>query len=119
MPLVPSDVRHRTAVVDSQAVSSHAVPPSRTAPLYAACPKPCPCTVTLADPVPARFVRVAALTVARSTDHASVAVPARSPAVITSRRVLRAPSVVRHRTDVSDHHSVDSHPVPPSRPADV
>ena len=119
MPLVPSDVRHRTAVSDTHSVDSHPVPPTRAASVYVASPKPCPCTVTLADPVPARFVRVAALTVARSTDHASVAVPARSPAVITSRRVLRAPSVVRHRTDVSDHHSVDSHPVPPSRPADV
>ena len=50
-----------------------------------------------------------------SADHAWLALPDRSPAVITTRRVPRAPCPTMHRTDVSDSHSVPSHPVCPSR----
>ena len=56
---------------------------------------------------------------ATSADHASLALPNRSPAVITTRRVPRAPCPTMHRTDVSDSHSVPSHPVCPSRPIAV
>ena len=55
------------------------------------------------------------LNVPTSTDHPCVLLPPRSPTVITSRRVPRAPRVTLHLTDVSDSHSVASHPVCPSR----
>ena len=50
-----------------------------------------------------------------STDNAPVTLPVCSSAVITTRRVPRPPCVAWHRTDVSDSHSVASHPVCPSR----
>ena len=74
-----------------------------------------PRTVTLADPVPARFDPTTVFTAGVSADHASVAVPARSPAVSTSRLVPRTPCDVRHCTDVSDVQSVASHAVSPTR----
>eukprot|EP00961_Rhodomonas_salina_P270523 3655204-Rhodomonas_salina.1 len=74
-----------------------------------------PCTVTLVDPVPARFALLVKLRPTRSTDQTAVAVPALSPAVTVTRRVPRAPPPVRHLTDVSDSHSVDSHPLCPTR----
>ena len=49
-----------------------------------------------------------------SNEYAAVPLPDRSPAVITTRRVPRAPCPTMHRTDVSDSHSVPSHPVCPS-----
>ena len=54
-----------------------------------------------------------------STEKMAVELPDRSPAVITTRRVPRAPCPTMHRTDVSDSHSVPSHPVCPSRPIAV
>ena len=42
-----------------------------------------------------------------------------SPAVTTVRRVPRTPWATRHRTEVSDSHSVPSHPVCPPRPIAV
>ena len=42
-------------------------------------------------------------------------VPDRSPAVIVTRRLPAADRPTRHRTDVSDSHSVPSHPVCPDR----
>ena len=45
--------------------------------------------------------------------------PRRLPAVIITRRVPRVPRPAKHRTDVSDSHSVPSHPVAPDRTIDV
>jgi hypothetical protein len=70
-----------------------------------------PCTVTDADPVPARFCPRILLSPAISADHACVKLPPRAPAVITTRRVPRVPCVTRHLTDVSDSHAVASQPV--------
>ena len=50
-----------------------------------------------------------------SADHAILKLPPRSPAVITTRRVPDTPCPTRHLTDVSDSHSVPSHPVAPCR----
>ena len=41
--------------------------------------------------------------------------PRRLPAVITTRRVPRVPRPAKQRNDVSDSHSVPSHPVCPAR----
>eukprot|EP00290_Baffinella_frigidus_P053512 CAMPEP_0180340918 /NCGR_PEP_ID=MMETSP0989-20121125/919_1 /TAXON_ID=697907 /ORGANISM="non described non described, Strain CCMP2293" /LENGTH=65 /DNA_ID=CAMNT_0022329661 /DNA_START=97 /DNA_END=290 /DNA_ORIENTATION=- len=61
-----------------------------------------PCTVTLADPVPARFPLVVPEIATESTDHASVTVPAPSPTVNVTPRVCRTPPPTLHRTDDSD-----------------
>jgi hypothetical protein len=91
----------------------------RIASVYVVNPKLVPCTVTLADPVPARFTRAVMLNVGSSIDHASVTVPTRSPAVNIIRRVPRTPCDVRQRTDDSDHHSDASQAVSIIRMASV
>ena len=48
-------------------------------------------------------------------DNASVTLPNLCPTVTTTRRVLAIPCPTLHPTDVSDTHSVASHPVCPSR----
>ena len=53
----PRPVLHRTDVSDSQVDRSHAVCDSRTAAVYVASPMLPPCSVTLAEPVAALFVR--------------------------------------------------------------
>ncbi len=78
-----------------------------------------PRTVTLADPVPARFHAAAPVNASPSYDHASDIVPVDPPAVSVTPSVRRIPPAARHRVDVSDTHSVDSHAVSPVRPADV
>eukprot|EP00961_Rhodomonas_salina_P244129 3298794-Rhodomonas_salina.1 len=50
-----------------------------------------------------------------SVEYTAVALPTRSPAVTDTRRVPLTPLTTRHRIDVSDAHSVPSHPVCPSR----
>jgi len=74
-----------------------------------------PCTVTDAEPVPALFSRRITLIDPESTEEACDMLPDRSPAVTVTRRVPPAPCPVRHRIDVSDSHSVASHPVCPDR----
>ena len=61
---------HLTDVSDSQSVASHPVCPSRALPVYVISPRLAPCTVTDADPVPARLSRRLKLTVPTSADHA-------------------------------------------------
>merc|ERR1712091_27024 len=103
VPRPPSDTWHLTDVSDSHSVASHPVCPSRARPVYATSPMLAPCTVTDADPVPARFCRRITLKAPTSADHPCVTLPPpRSPTVITSRRVPRAPCVTMHLTDVSD-----------------
>ena len=111
----PCPTRHRTDVSDSHPVPSHPVCPDRTIAVKAASPRLDPCTVTGADPVPALFPRRITLTEPTSTDHPSLMLPYRSPADNTIRLVPRAPCPALHRTDVSDSHSVPSHPVCPDR----
>jgi hypothetical protein len=108
-------VRQRIDVSDSHSVDSHAVSMIRIASVYVVRPKLLPCTVTLADPVPARFTQVTVLIVPTSTDHASVTLPKLCPTVITIVDVILPPPPVRQRTDVSDSHCVDSHAVTPAR----
>jgi hypothetical protein len=119
VPLTPCDDRQWTDVSDHHSVDSHAVSMIRIASVYVVIPKLVPCTVTLADPVPARFRPVMMLSAGISIDHASVTVPTRSPAVNIIRRDPRTPWLVRHRTDVSDHHSDASHAVSITRIASV
>src|SRR6056300_729219 len=114
-PCTPCPTMHRTDVSDTHSVASHPVCPSRALPVYAMMPMLAPCTVTDAEPVPARLLRRAMLSPAMSVDQPSDTLAPRSPAVITTRRVPRAPCPTMHLIDVSDSHSVASHPVCPSR----
>ena len=75
---------------------------------------PAPCTVIKADPVPALLPRRATLSPATSTDQPWLMLALRSPTLMTVRRVPPPPCPIRHRTDVSDSQSVDSHEVMPS-----
>jgi hypothetical protein len=74
-----------------------------------------PCTVSDMDPVPSTLLRRITLSPGKSTDQPWLRLPPRSPVVITARRVPLTPCPTRHRTDVSDSHSVASHPVCPCR----
>ena len=74
-----------------------------------------PCTVTLADPVDAKFTRSPTLSEAMSTENPAVELPTRSPTVDATKRLPITPSPTWHRTDVSDSHVVRSHAVSPTR----
>jgi hypothetical protein len=75
-----------------------------------------PCTVIDDQPVPAWFNRRILLRSGVSTDHPCVTLPPRPPAVIIIRLDPPAPRPTKHRTDVSDSHTVPSHPVCPALP---
>ena len=81
-------------------------------------PSPSPITVTDMLPVLARF-SCTTLDKLRSYDTASVTLPALPPAVTTIRCVPATPDADWHTTDVSDTHSLASHPVDELRPAAV
>jgi hypothetical protein len=51
------------------------------------------------------------LKLATSTEYAAVPLPSCNPDVSTTRRVALAACPIMHRTEVSDSHSVLSHPV--------
>jgi hypothetical protein len=70
-----------------------------------------PCMVIIVEPVPARLPRILALSQAASVDHADDTLPCPWPTVINTSRVPSVPCPIMHRTDVSDCHSVPSHPV--------
>jgi len=115
VPPCPVGTRHRTDESDSQSVPSHAVDPSLPAKVPAKSPKLPPFTVTLVDPVPARFPECAVLNTGASNDNTSVMLPAIAPAVNATLLVLKLPAGTRHRTDESDSHSFPSHAVSPTR----
>ena len=79
-------------------------------------PSPDPCTVSDAEPVPAELLRRTTLIIVPSMDNAMLMDPPRPPAVTTAVWERRCLPPVMHRTDVSDAHSVPSHPVFPLRP---
>ena len=99
---------------DSHVDRSHADTLSLKADVNAADPKPPPCTVILADPVAAVFVRRTALLVSESKEKPWVLLPTVCD-VTDIWRLPITPSPVRHRADVSDSHAVLSHAVRPTR----
>jgi hypothetical protein len=119
VPPDPCPTGHRTDVSDCHCVASHPVCPSLPLSVKATNPILDPCTVIDADPVPAWFTRSILLTDAVSTDQPCVKLPPRDATVITTRRDPAAPCPTRHRTDVSDCHTVPSHPVCPHFPRTV
>ena len=110
---------HLTDVSDAHSVASHPVCPSRPRPVYAVLPMPAPCTVIDADTPAPRFAPCITLSPGTSVVHACVRLPDPSPAVTTARLDPCTPVPTLHLTDVSDTHSVASHPVCPSRPRPV
>ena len=90
VPRPPCPARHRTDVSDSHSVPSHPVCPDRTIAVTAVSPTPAPCTVTDADPVPARLYPSITLSLPVSMDSPMLPVPDRSPAVIVTRRLPEA-----------------------------
>ena len=90
VPADPRPTRHRTDVSDSHSVPSHPVWPDRTIAVSAASPRPAPCTVTDAEPVPPLLCPRPTLIQTMSTEYPSDMLPDRSPAVIATRRVPRA-----------------------------
>jgi hypothetical protein len=89
VPRTPCDVRQRTDDSDHHPVDSHAVSMIRTASVNVVSPKFDPCTVTLADPVPARFCRRITLTIGMSADQASVKDRTFSPTVTATGIISR------------------------------
>ena len=81
VPCAPYPALQRTDVSDSQDVPSHAVPCTRALVLELETPKFAPCTVMEAEPVDALLSRRNMDTDAKSTDHISLIVPIRFPAV--------------------------------------
>ena len=73
----------------------------------------------LADPVAARFVCLATLSIATSTENDSVTLPSRCPEVTETRDVPSTIWLVWHRVDVSDSQLVRSHAVWPILNDDV
>ena len=72
-----------------------------------------PCNVTLLDPVPAVFTRLATLKMARPADMPDDALPTSAPTVMTAFKLPLVPLPAWHRTLVSDSHVLLSHVVPP------
>ena len=111
---------HRTELSDTHSVASHPVCPSRALNVYPALPPMLPpCTVIDAPPAPTTLIPTTTLIPAPSTDHASVTLPDCIPAVTTPRRDPPKLCPTMHRTELSDTHSVASHPVCPSRALNV
>ena len=108
---MPCPTWHRIDVSDDYSVASHPVCPSRARHVYAIFPMPVPCTVTHVDPRGSRFTPCMALKPGTSADHACVTLPDCPPAVTTARLDPCTPCPTWHRIDVSDAHSVASHPV--------
>ena len=116
-PCIPWPDMQLTDVCDTQSVTSHPVCPDRIRPVFpSAFPRPVPCTVTEARPPARRFNTVTVLGLETSIENTSEILPDRSPAVTTTRRVPDTPCPTLHLIDVSDTHSVASHPVCPFRP---
>ncbi len=109
---------HRNDVSDSHSVPSHPVCPIRPSAVNATKPRLDPCTVTDADPVLPMLARCITLRL-RSSENASDMLRPSMSDVNVKRRVCWDPCPARHRTDVSDSHSVPSHPVCPIRPSAV
>ena len=119
LPRTLTPTLQRTDVSDSQDVCSHALIPALAHGVSDPSPKLAPCTVMLADPVPARLARLAWLIPLGSIEKEPDRHPACRPAVSVARWLPATPRPPLHLTDVSDSHVDRSHPVPQGLPAGV
>jgi hypothetical protein len=109
VPISPYPTPHRTDVSDTHPLLSHALPPVRPDADGPASPMLDPATVTLIDPVAARFDMCRELAPPRSADSASVELPCRRPAVRVVARVPASLCPTWHSSDVSDAQALASH----------
>ena len=100
----------RTAihVSDAQLLASVVDPRIRKAFVCDTIPNPEPVSVTEASPVAGVLIGLMKLTPTRSCEIISVTVPSSSAAVNTNFLVPETPCPARHRTEVSESHSVRS-----------
>ena len=114
LPRIPCPIMHFVLVSDSHSVDSVPVKPWRARTDSIMIPIPVPCNVTMVDPVPPRLICLAPLSRSKSRDQTWVRLAARLPDVIINCcDPPREPRPTRHRTHVSDSHSVASQPVSP------
>ena len=112
---LPCPKRHRVDVSDTHDVRSHPVYPERAPPVAPLSPSPAPCTVMLADPVPAALARRIPLPSALPEEKASLLLPSLLPSDTVSRRLPIPAAAARHVTDVADTHPLCSMAVHPVR----
>jgi len=111
-------------VPDTQTELSQAVNPKRAPPVYVGISSSIePVTVTISPPAGNRFtvvfIRRTEEIDTRSELSATLIDPALEPRVTKMPRLPARSLAALHRIDVSDSHSVDSHPVCPARPIAV
>ena len=99
-PPAPCPHKHATAVSDAHDPPSLRVPPARGTRLNPPVPSPDPLNVKLTEPVPPPFPRPTLLTNTTSADIPFDSLPARCPAVTTTRSEPCTPAEPLHCTDV-------------------
>ncbi len=113
---------HFTAVSAVHNVASHPEKPSVARDENETVPIPAPCTVSIADPVPARFTRRMLQTVMAPAENAVLTVPTLRPELTSERYEALTNPPTRQRSDVSDSQNDDSQieiPRPPFPVTDI
>ena len=100
---------------DAHAVASQLVRLVRATPVDDQVPMQPPSTVTLVEPVAARFVLPKALTECFAADSPCVTDPVRTPTDIDARQLPLPLMAAKLRTDVSDSHELCSARLAPTR----
>ena len=119
LPRPSCSTRHRVDVSDIHVVRSHPVCPPRAPPVAPLSPSPAPCTVRLADPVPAALAWRIPLPAPTPEENASLLLPTLLPSDTVSRRLPSPATPARHVTDVPDTHPLCSIAVHPVRPREL
>ena len=116
LPPVPCDSSPRSALSDTHSLAAQPLFPAVIRALSWPRPSPAPSTVTLLDPEDPTFATFVPLTTAAEYDAITLKLPARFPSVtVTPLLPLIPPLAQRHRTALSDVHSVDSLSLIPCR----
>ena len=116
LPPVPCDSSPRSALSDTHSLAAQPLFPAVIRALSWPLPSPAPSTVTLLDPEDPTFATFVPLTTAAEYDAITLKLPARFPSVtVTPLLPLIPPLAQRHRTALSDVHSVDSLSLIPCR----
>ena len=111
LPPTPVAARHATDVSEPHELPSHALLPNRADNELDTKPMLAPCTVTLTDPDAALLPARTALKPLDSKVSTTVKVPTCHPALTDTLRLPIAPALSLHCTDVSESHTVSSHPL--------
>jgi hypothetical protein len=116
-PLIPTvaPALHTTPLSDLHPVCSHPVRPCPDLPVTSALPRPDPCKVTSADPVPATFLCRTPLPDPDPQEKPAVILDTPLPTVKDMRTLPVHPAPARTTMVVSDLHADTSHPDPATR----